>query len=105
MKTLLCTLALLGFLPFSVFARGELINIEEAIEAASVNPHIDGKLHGYISVNPCDKCKWVKLKVTPETLAEHQGKRVHLNQVNSLGGKPATVVYDVKTRTAVKIIW
>ena len=105
MKTLLCTLALLGFLPFSVFARGELINIQEAIEAASINPHIDGKLHGYISINTCDKCQKLKLKITPDTLAEYRGKRVHLNRVNRLAGKPATVIYDIKTKTAVKIIW
>ncbi len=104
MKTFIYSL-LFASLALPVSGYSELINIEDAIEAASVKVQIDQSLNGTISVSPCDKCKHVSLKINADTQAEHNGKHVHLNKIKSLNGKPATVVYDVKTRTAVKVIW
>ena len=105
MKTLLSTLSLLIFMAFPVSGYSELIYVQNAIEAASVNVKIDASLKGSISVSECAKCKNVQFKITPDTRAEHKGKKVHLSRIRSLKDKPATVIYDTKTKTAVNIIW
>lgn len=105
MKSLFHIFTLLSFLFFPAIGQSELVAVEEAVEAASVNVTINTKLSGTIYVNPCKKCPRVSFKIKPETQAEHNGKSVHLYKVKELNGKPATVVYDTKSKTAVRIIW
>ena len=105
MKNILFNLSLLVFIAIPVSGNSELIMVEDAIEAAFVEVKIDSDLKGTISAAPCDKCKLQRFKLTSATQAEHNGRKVHLSRIKKLDGKPATVVYNIKTKTAVKVIW
>ncbi len=62
-------------------------------------------LYGSIEGKACDHCKKIRLSVTPATKAYKNNIEVPLVQAKSRSGRFATVVYEVKTKTAIAIRW
>ena len=76
-----------------------------SVESMSVTVHLEGRHKGTVTAAPCETCSPVHIKIDEHTRAYHDGKEVPLHQARVLVDKPATVIYEKATHTAVKIIW
>jgi hypothetical protein len=86
-------------------ANAELVALEEAIEAGRLTIFLDDDLNGSVIGRNCPTCPSLQITVNRATRAIEQGRDVPLQRIRERAAKGATVIYDVKTMTATKIIW
>ncbi len=105
MKKIISTVFYLYLLTFPLTGQAEILMIEDAIEAESLQININDSLDGYVIARQCSTCPKVKLKIDKTTQAIKRGKVIHLHQANQLNGKFATIIFDPKTKLVKRIIW
>ena len=86
----------------SVLSR-TLIELEHAFESESLYIRLSDDLTGIIKGKRCEKCEIELVKITPNTKLEINGLASDLIRAKGASGKPALVIYDIKTRE-VKLI-
>ena len=86
-------------------ARATLVPIEDALETVALDVRLRDDLTGTVTGKSCDTCESKRFAVTPQTQAIHNKVRVNLRQILEQRGKPATIIYNIRSRDATKIIW
>ena len=89
----------------SVGFSGVPIPYEEAVEALAIDVRIANDSTGYVSGRQCDECETHRFKITPETKFIGNAQVVGIRELRARNGKPATIIYNLKTRLAAKIVW
>lgn len=105
MKKIIHIIFYFSLLALPLSSQAEITAIEDTIEVGKVLVNIDSSLNGYVIAQQCQTCPKVRLKIDKNTRAIKKGKNVHLNLVNKLNGKYATVMFNIKDKRATKIIW
>ena len=98
-------LAAITLLMMALPAAATIIPREEAVEAVAVTVTLRDDLTGRISGRSCNACETKTFPLTPETQAVKNNQRVDLLQLRSLNGKPATIIYNIRTGLATRILW
>lgn len=63
-------------------------------------------LTGFVEVPICNRgCVDTKLKITPDTIASENGKKVELKRARQRLGREVGIEYDVKSKVVTKIAW
>jgi hypothetical protein len=76
-----------------------LILVEDALELDALTIVLDDSLNGFVSENN------YRFPITPDTRALEDGSVVSLKKAKERFGKPALVLYDIKSRKVTKISW
>lgn len=79
--------------------------LEYAIEAASLNIFITGESSGYVVGKRCTVCAEDRPVITKNTTIVANGKPVSLKQAEFRRGKPADIIYNIKTNEIRIISW
>lgn len=82
-----------------------IILIEQSFEEEKLNIRMTNDLKGTIVGRICDQCKEMTVTITPETKAFENRKPVPLIEAKKRYGKPALVVFDIKTKKVNRIRW
>ena len=84
-------------------AQAELKNIQEAIEASdlSISALESGK--GYVNARSCSTCKYMMLKLTPDTRISVNGKLTAARNNISRHWSGGVVIYDIETKQVVRL--
>ncbi len=99
------TLMLISSLTIPLTAHAELIAQENSAEANNVRIiFTNGTDTGLVQVSECEACP-LNLKIDEQTRFFHNGKEIKRRQVNSLLGKPATVIYSKDGTQAHRVRW
>jgi len=92
-------------LAFSTHSWATIIPIEEAVEAVALQVRLSNDLTGRVSGRSCDSCELKQFPVTPETQAFENNVRVDLHRLRDWHGKPATIIYNLRSGKATRILW
>ena len=105
--TTLLAAALSIALSTSVLAGGglKMTMTEDAIEANSIEFLVGPSGNGSVLVRSCESCKPVKLKVTSETKAYHNGTEVPMGSLGGQTKKTAVVFFLVDDGSVSRITW
>ena len=82
-----------------------MIILEESFESEKLNIRMTNDLKGTIKGRICGHCEEMTVTITPETKAFENRKPVPLIEAKKRYGKPALVVFDVKTKIVNRIRW
>ncbi len=86
-------------------AFGDIVSQTEAVEADRIEVNWNKKQGtGFVSATGCTRCP-LQLNFNEQIEILRNDKPVQLKNIKTYSGKPGTVVYDEKTKQAVKIIW
>ncbi len=94
----------LGF-AIAVPASATLVPVEEAVETVALDIRLNDDLTGTVSGRSCDDCRRRSFAITPETQAIENRTRVDLRRALEQRGRPATILYNIRSGKATKIIW
>jgi hypothetical protein len=86
-------------------AKAEVEMIEDSFESFSLKISLSSDMTGVIKGKTCDLCEMQTLAVTPETKAYQNNVEVPISQAKKRFGKPALVLFDIKTKKVNTIIW
>jgi len=100
-----CTITALFTLTFSANAWATIIPIEEAVEAVALQVRLDDNLTGTVAGRSCDSCELKEFPVTNATQAFENNVRVDLRRLRDWYGKPATIIYNIRSGEATRILW
>ena len=98
------TLAVIA-LAFASPGWATIIPLEEAVEAVAIQVRLSNDLTGRVSGRSCDTCEMKRFPITPETQAIENNVRVDLRRLRDWHGKPATIIYNLRSGKATRIIW
>ena len=98
------TLALVA-LVFASPGWATIIPVEEAVEAVAIQVRLSDDLTGRVSGRSCETCELKRFPITPETQAIENNQRVDLRRLRDWHGKPATIIYNLRSGNATRIIW
>lgn len=103
-KTVATLLLVTGSLiPLS--ASAEFVALTRAAEANQVRIlFTNGLEQGLANVQGCDTCP-LTLNIAGQTRFFLNGKEINRNRVESLSGKPGTVIYTLDGKQALRILW
>ena len=89
----------------SAGALATIIPVEEAVETVALQLRLDNDLTGTVSGRSCSGCEQQRFTVTPATQAFENNVQVDLRRALERNGKPATIIYNIRSGDAVKLIW
>ncbi len=98
------TLAVLALM-FTTPGFATIIPVEEAVEAVAIQVRLNDDLTGRVSGRSCDTCELKRFPITPETQAIENNVRVDLRRLRDWHGKPATIIYNLRSGKATRILW
>ena len=98
------TLAVLALM-FTTPGFATIIPVEEAVEAVAIQVRLTDDLTGRVSGRSCDTCELKRFPITPETQAIENNVRVDLRRLRDWHGKPATIIYNLRSGKATRILW
>ena len=102
---------LLKYLAAAVFAcsaatsSATIIPVEEAVEAVALEVRLGDDLTGSVAGRSCGTRELKSFPVTPDTQAFENNVRVDLIRLRDRAGAPATIIYDIRSGKATKVIW
>ena len=99
------TIAALLTLAFSTSSWATIIPVEEAVEAVALQVRLNENLTGSVAGRSCDSCELKVFPVTNETQAFENNERVDLRRLRDWYGKPATIIYNIRSGNATRILW
>jgi len=80
-------------------------SLEEAVEAVALELRLNPDLTGTVGGRSCESCELKEFAVNASTRAFAGKTQVDLRKALKHNGMPATIVYDVHSGKATKIIW
>lgn len=98
---LAAVLALVAALP----GWATIIPVEEAVEAVALEVRLNDDLTGTVTGASCEGCERKRFPVTPNTQAIENNQRVDLRRLLEQRGKPATIIYNIRSGEATRILW
>ncbi len=98
-------LAALLTLALAAPAWATIILVEEAVEAVALDVRLNDDLTGTVTGSSCDGCERKRFPVTPQTQALENNVRVDLRRLRDQHGKPATIIYNIRSGEATRILW
>lgn len=107
MRNVLIKTAAAAFLAmaFSTSAWATIIPVEEAVEAVALRVRLGNDLTGTVAGRSCDSCELKEFPVTSATQAFENNERVDLRRLRDRYGKPATIIYNIRSGEATRILW
>jgi hypothetical protein len=99
------TIAALLTLAFSTSSWATIIPVEEAVEAVALQVRLNENLTGTVAGRSCDSCELKEFPVTNATQAFENNERVDLRRLRDWYGKPATIIYNIRSGEATRILW
>ena len=99
------TLAAVFALAFPTSGWATIIPVEEAVEAVALQVRLGSDLTGKVGGRSCDSCELKEFPVTSATQAFENNERVDLRMLRDQNGKPGTIIYNLRTGEATRIIW
>jgi hypothetical protein len=99
------TIAALLTLAFSTSSWATIIPVEEAVEAVALQVRLNENLTGSVAGRSCDSCELKEFPVTNATQAFENNERVDLRRLRDWYGKPATIIYNIRSGEATRILW
>ena len=66
---------------------------------------LSNDLTGHVSGRSCDQCELKRFPVTSATEAYENNVRVDLRRLADQHGKPATIIYNIRSGKATRILW
>ena len=99
------TLATLFALTASTAAWATIIPVEEAVEAVALQVRLDDDLTGTVAGRSCERCELKRFPVTSATEAYENNVRVDLRKLIDQHGKPGTIIYNLRSGKATRILW
>lgn len=100
---ILCLSLLLGLA--SGPAQAILEPVEEGVEAMALFVRVDPQGRGHVSGRECDDCDERRFAVSPTTRYTREGVDVGVAELRAHNGQPATIIYNLKSGLATRIIW
>ena len=82
-----------------------IIPVEEAVEAVALEVRLEEDLTGTIAGRSCERCELKRFPVTPATEAYENNVRVNLRSLLDRHGKPGTIIYNIRSGEATRILW
>lgn len=82
-----------------------IIPVEEAVEAVALKVRLSNDLTGKVGGRSCQRCELKEFPVTSETEAYENNVRVNLSKLRDRRGKPATIIYNLRSGEATRILW
>ncbi len=89
---------LLSGLGMNIVSAGSMVEFESGFEETSLYIRLANDLTGIIKGRECEDCEMKIVKITPNTKLEINGVMVGLIRAKSLSGKPALVIYNLRTK-------
>ena len=102
MRAIIGFLMILGLAAPSVQAAEPVL--KQAIEAGSIELLVDPEGNGYAIARECNGCP-LQLTVTPETRFTRQSSDVTLDVARTHSGKGGTVVFEIDSKKATRMMW
>ena len=99
------TLGAVFALAFSAPGWATIIPVEEAVEAVALQVRLGNDLTGKVGGRSCDACELKEFPVTSATQAFEDDVRVDLRRLFDRHGKPATIIYNLRSGEATRILW
>lgn len=105
LSNLIPPLMLASLLMAPLPASAELVPVEKSAEANHVSVlFTKGTEEGMVQVRDCQGCP-LNLGIGDNTRFFLNGKEIERKKTNSLSGKPATVIYSMDGKQALRIRW
>jgi len=82
-----------------------IIPLEEAVEAVALEVRLEDNLTGTIAGRSCERCARKEFPITPATEAYENNVRVNLRRLLDRHGKPGTIIYNIRSGEATRILW
>ncbi len=82
-----------------------IIPVEEAVEAVALEVSLNENLTGTVGGRSCQSCDLKEFPVTGATQAYENNVRVDLRKLIDRHGKPATIIYNIRSGEATRILW
>lgn len=82
-----------------------IIPVEEAVEAVALDLRLNDDGTGTVSGGSCDACERKRFPVTLQTQAFENNVRVDIRRALEQRGQPATIIYNLRSGEATKIMW
>ena len=82
-----------------------IIPIEEAVEAVALEVRLNENLTGSVIGASCDTCERKEFPITPQTQALENNIPVDIRRLRDQNGKPATIIYNIRSGEATRILW
>ena len=98
-------LAALIALAASSGAWATIILVEDAVEAVALEVRLGRDMTGTVVGRSCDSCERRTFPITPQTQALENNVRVDLRRLRDQHGKPATIIYNIRSGEATRILW
>ncbi|MDH3451796.1 MAG: hypothetical protein OEN20_05195 [Gammaproteobacteria bacterium] len=98
-------LAALVALAASTASWATIIPIEDAVEAVALEVRLNDNLTGSVVGRSCEGCERKEFPITPQTQALENNIRVDLRRLRDRHGKPATIIYNIRSGEATRILW
>ena len=86
-------------------AMRDIVYVEEAVETNSLEIRLDEQGQGKVAGRACNKCELQEFPVTPATQALQNNQPVDLSRALNQRGKPATIIYNLESGNATRILW
>lgn len=99
------TLAALAALAVSAPGWATIILVEDAVEAVALEVRLEDDLTGTVVGRSCENCERKRFPITPQTQALENNVRVDLRRLRDRHGKPATIIYNIRSGEATRILW
>lgn len=99
------TIAALLALLTTASAWATIIPVEEAVEAVALQVRLSDDLTGTVAGRSCDGCELKRFPVTAATQAFEDNVRVDLRRLRDRHGKPGTIIYNIRSGEATRILW
>ena len=99
------TVAAVFALTFSAPGLATIIPIEDAVETVALQVRLGSDLTGKVGGRSCTGCELKEFPVTSETQAFENNVRVDLRRLRDWYGKPATIIYNLRSGEATRILW
>jgi len=100
-RTLAAALLLLIAAP----AAAELIPVSEAVETQALMVKVRANGGGHVAGRECDDCPLHRFRVSPQTRYIAAGKPVSVVELRARNGQPATIIYNLKSGLATRVLW
>ena len=99
------TLAMVFALVAATTSWATIIPVEEAVEAVALDVRLNNDMTGTVSGASCSQCERKRFPVTRATEAYENNQRVDLRKLRDQQGKPATIIYNIRSGEATRILW
>lgn len=99
------TLAVVFAFAASTGSWATIIPVEDAVEAVALEVRLDENLTGTVVGRSCDSCERKEFPITAQTQAFENNIRVDLRRLRDRHGQPATIIYNIRSGEATRILW